>query len=101
VKKPGGKSLPLRPETVYKALGLPGDVAKETEAQHCNGATCVDTEGTWTESLSSYPDRSDNSPRKEFSPKMVNGLQNKNDCRYFQKSAAAIVSIQQRAINKA
>jgi hypothetical protein len=37
-----------------------GDVAKETKALYCTKLNSVNEEARWTESLLSYPERSDN-----------------------------------------
>lgn len=36
-----------------------GDVAKETKALYCTKCNSVNHEATWTESVQSYPERSD------------------------------------------
>ena len=58
LKEAGGKSLHLRTETVYRRSAV-GDAAQQAKAPYCTEAQNVNAEVTWTESVYTYPERSD------------------------------------------
>ena len=58
LKEAGGKSLHLRTETVFRWAAV-GDAAKQAKAPYCTEPQNVYTEVTWTESVYTYPERSD------------------------------------------
>ena len=58
LKEAGGKSLHLRTEIAYRRAAV-GDAAKQAKAPYCTEPQCVNAKVTWTESVYTYPERSD------------------------------------------
>ena len=58
LKEAGGKSPHLRTEITYRRVAA-GDAAKQAKAPYCTEPQRVNVEVTWTESVYTYPERSD------------------------------------------
>lgn len=70
-----------------------GDAAKQAEAQYCIEQRNVNIEAGWAESRYAYPERSDdNLAEVRASAEAETTVRIKNNRRYHQKSAEAIVS---------